>query len=236
MGRAPSDDELVEWYEGDGSTTTTRPCSGGASTTSCASCAAPTAARGTNRRSPSARMLVDERRRDPGQRARHDLHGDLPPPGSAGTGVDYSTPYPVVTVELEEQAGLRFTSTVVGAAERRHRDRRAGDARLARPRRACRSPCSASRPERPHDLLTQSGQGPRRDRRTPRPLASRRDGGEVSAASLALDACVAVLRDTGLDARPTSTASSARPRPRPPCSRRSASPRSPGSPTRRSRS
>jgi uncharacterized OB-fold protein len=39
------------------------------------------------------------------------LHQGPPAPG-----VDYSTPYPVVTVELEEQPGLRFTSTVVGAA------------------------------------------------------------------------------------------------------------------------
>jgi uncharacterized protein len=38
------------------------------------------------------------------------LHQGPPAPG-----VDYSTPYPVVTVELEEQAGLRFTSTVVDA-------------------------------------------------------------------------------------------------------------------------
>jgi len=30
-------------------------------------------------------------------------------------GVDYSTPYPVVTAELDEQPGLRFTATVVGA-------------------------------------------------------------------------------------------------------------------------
>ena len=35
--------------------------------------------------------------------------------GPRAPGVDYSTPYPVVTVELEEQPGLRFTSTVVGA-------------------------------------------------------------------------------------------------------------------------
>ncbi len=35
--------------------------------------------------------------------------------GPPAAGVDYSTPYPVVTVELEEQDGLRFTSTVVGA-------------------------------------------------------------------------------------------------------------------------
>src|SRR6478672_9952147 len=35
--------------------------------------------------------------------------------GPPAPGVDYSTPYPVVTVELEEQPGLRFTSTVVGA-------------------------------------------------------------------------------------------------------------------------
>jgi uncharacterized OB-fold protein len=36
--------------------------------------------------------------------------------GPPAEGVDYSTPYPVVTVELDEQQGLRFTSTVVGAA------------------------------------------------------------------------------------------------------------------------
>lgn len=36
--------------------------------------------------------------------------------GPAAPGVDYSAPYPVVTVELAEQPGLRFTSTVVGAA------------------------------------------------------------------------------------------------------------------------
>jgi uncharacterized OB-fold protein len=35
--------------------------------------------------------------------------------GPAAPGVDYSTPYPVVTVELDEQPGLRFTSTVVDA-------------------------------------------------------------------------------------------------------------------------
>jgi uncharacterized protein len=35
--------------------------------------------------------------------------------GPPASGVDYSTPYPVVTVELEEQPGLRFTSTVVGS-------------------------------------------------------------------------------------------------------------------------
>jgi uncharacterized protein len=38
------------------------------------------------------------------------LHQGPPAPG-----VDYSTPYPVVTVELDEQVGLRFTSTVVDA-------------------------------------------------------------------------------------------------------------------------
>jgi uncharacterized protein len=37
------------------------------------------------------------------------LHQGPPAPG-----VDYSTPHPVVTVELDEQSGLRFTSTVVG--------------------------------------------------------------------------------------------------------------------------
>ncbi len=36
--------------------------------------------------------------------------------GPPADGVDYSAgPHPVVTVELEEQSGLRFTSTVVGA-------------------------------------------------------------------------------------------------------------------------
>jgi uncharacterized OB-fold protein len=35
--------------------------------------------------------------------------------GPPAEGVDYSTPYPVVTVDLDEQEGLRFTSTVVGA-------------------------------------------------------------------------------------------------------------------------
>jgi uncharacterized OB-fold protein len=35
--------------------------------------------------------------------------------GPPAEGVDYSTPYPVATVELDEQAGLRFTGTVVGA-------------------------------------------------------------------------------------------------------------------------
>ncbi len=33
--------------------------------------------------------------------------------GPPADGVDYSMPHPVVTVELEEQAALRFTSTVV---------------------------------------------------------------------------------------------------------------------------
>lgn len=35
--------------------------------------------------------------------------------GPPAEGVDYSTPYPVVVVELDEQLGLRFTSTVVGS-------------------------------------------------------------------------------------------------------------------------
>jgi uncharacterized protein len=35
--------------------------------------------------------------------------------GPPAAGVDYSTPYPVVTVELEEQVGLRFTATLVDA-------------------------------------------------------------------------------------------------------------------------
>jgi len=36
--------------------------------------------------------------------------------GPPAEGVDYSTPYPVVTVELDEQPGLRYSSTVVGSA------------------------------------------------------------------------------------------------------------------------
>jgi uncharacterized protein len=35
--------------------------------------------------------------------------------GPPAEGVDYSTPYPVVTVELDEQPGLRYSSTVVGS-------------------------------------------------------------------------------------------------------------------------
>ena len=35
--------------------------------------------------------------------------------GPPAQGVDYRTPYPVVTVELDEEPGLRFTSTVVGS-------------------------------------------------------------------------------------------------------------------------
>ena len=35
--------------------------------------------------------------------------------GPPAAGVDYSTPYPLVTVELDEQPGLRFTATVAGA-------------------------------------------------------------------------------------------------------------------------
>lgn len=35
--------------------------------------------------------------------------------GPPADGVDYSTPYPIVTVQLDEQEGLRFTSAVVGA-------------------------------------------------------------------------------------------------------------------------
>ncbi len=35
--------------------------------------------------------------------------------GPPAPGVSYEQPYPVVTVELDEQPGLRFTSTVVDA-------------------------------------------------------------------------------------------------------------------------
>jgi uncharacterized OB-fold protein len=35
--------------------------------------------------------------------------------GPPAEGVDYSTPYPVVAVELDEQEGLRFVATVAGA-------------------------------------------------------------------------------------------------------------------------
>jgi len=34
--------------------------------------------------------------------------------GPPAEGVDYNVPYPVATVELEEQRGLRFSSTVIG--------------------------------------------------------------------------------------------------------------------------
>lgn len=36
--------------------------------------------------------------------------------GPPADGVSYDTPYPVVTVELDEQTGLRFTGTVIGAS------------------------------------------------------------------------------------------------------------------------
>lgn len=36
--------------------------------------------------------------------------------GPPAPGVDYSTPHPVVAIELAEQEGLRFTSTIVGAS------------------------------------------------------------------------------------------------------------------------
>jgi uncharacterized protein len=35
--------------------------------------------------------------------------------GPPADGVDYSTPHPVATIELAEQSGLRFTSTVIDA-------------------------------------------------------------------------------------------------------------------------
>jgi uncharacterized OB-fold protein len=38
-------------------------------------------------------------------------------PGPQVEGVDYSTPYPVVAVELDEQQGLRFVATITGADE-----------------------------------------------------------------------------------------------------------------------
>ncbi len=39
--------------------------------------------------------------------------------GPPTRGVDYAKPYPVATVELDEQPGLRFTSTVIGAPNER---------------------------------------------------------------------------------------------------------------------
>ena len=36
--------------------------------------------------------------------------------GPPADGVDYSTPYPVVTVDLDEQPGLRYSGTVVGSS------------------------------------------------------------------------------------------------------------------------
>ncbi|MDB5970230.1 MAG: hypothetical protein JWQ90_2680 [Hydrocarboniphaga sp.] len=35
--------------------------------------------------------------------------------GPSAPGVRYDTPHPVATIELEEQSGLRFTSTIVGS-------------------------------------------------------------------------------------------------------------------------
>ena len=35
--------------------------------------------------------------------------------GPPADGVDYRTPHPVATVQLDEQEGVRFTSTVIGA-------------------------------------------------------------------------------------------------------------------------
>jgi uncharacterized OB-fold protein len=35
--------------------------------------------------------------------------------GPPAEGVDYAAPYPVITVELDEQPGLRYSSTVVGS-------------------------------------------------------------------------------------------------------------------------
>lgn len=35
--------------------------------------------------------------------------------GPPAPGVDYSTPYPVASIGLDEQAGLRFTATVIGS-------------------------------------------------------------------------------------------------------------------------
>lgn len=37
--------------------------------------------------------------------------------GPPATGVDYATTYPVVTVDLDEQPGLRFTATVVDSTQ-----------------------------------------------------------------------------------------------------------------------
>lgn len=38
--------------------------------------------------------------------------------GPPAEGVDYSTPYPVVSVDLDDAPGTRFTAAVVGAANR----------------------------------------------------------------------------------------------------------------------
>lgn len=36
--------------------------------------------------------------------------------GPPAAGVDYATPYPVATIELDDQLGLRFSATIVGTA------------------------------------------------------------------------------------------------------------------------
>ena len=96
---------------------------------------APTAAGGTTVPSPSARAAGRRTWSHAGVRRGHDPSAipctkDRRPTAST----TQPGPHPVVTVELEEQEGLRFTSTVVGAPnETRHR--RAGRARLDRARR-----------------------------------------------------------------------------------------------------
>ena len=149
--------------------------------------------------------------------------------GPPATGVDYATPYPVVTVDLDEQPGLRFTATVVGLDAGRRSRSAAGSASTGSSATTCRCPCSGSR--QAHDQLAESLAGHGRHRRRgddrlrrgehrPQPGVPRRGG---------------VRRGTARERprrRPTSTASVARHRPRPTCRPCSASPRSPGSPIR----
>ena len=69
--------------------------------------------------------------------------------GPPADGVDYATPHPVVTVELEEQTGLRFTSTVVDAAMDELAIGDSGGTDLDRAERASRSPPSPALPPPP---------------------------------------------------------------------------------------
>ena len=127
--------------------------------------------------------------------------------GPPADGVDYAAgPHPVVTVELEEQEGLRFTSDrgrqptndaiVIGAPVELtwiERDGRPFPAFALRGRAVI----GDANPAKDHVAFASAAT-----------TGFRRDHGDVTPASLALDACIAAIRDVGIAAR-RSTASSA---------------------------